>query len=190
MTERERNLQINGLQPWGSRADWDTMKKAKLWGQEFVEKLEADDSPGWGVLIGVPGSGKTHLLCGIANALIDRGVPTIFVYTTALLNALKGTFNGRDNETNEFLEALTEVQVLMLDDLGAEYRTGWSNSILEFVINARYKDREARPTVIATNLSKQALMSQYPRIASRVLERGLSVVHMVTVGDYRLERRT
>lgn len=188
MTEKEKHYKVNGLVKWGPPDQWKTMEKARDWACKFVTDLEEGRIPTWGVLIGGYGCGKTHLMCGMANALVARGIPTVMVYVTSLLNELKGTFNGNGNETNEFLEEITAVKVLMIDDFGTEQRTPWSTSILEHIINSRYKEAEEKPTVISTNKTIQQLKALYPRIASRVMDSDISTVHVIAVGDYRLRK--
>jgi len=123
-------------------------------------------------------------MCGIANRLIESDIPTIYVYSTALMNAIKETFNGM-KDTEEFRQALVEIPVLMLDDLGTENLTEWARSELEYIINTRWAEKEARPIIVSTNLLPNQLRLRHPRIASRIMDTDLSRVNIITVGDYR-----
>ena len=186
MSSHERGLKVNGLKPWSTKKEWDTMRLAQQWACKFVESMEQTGEAGWGLFIGTQGCGKTHLMCGIANRLAELHIPTIMVYATALLNAIKKTFN---ENTDDFMQTMINTKVLMLDDLGTEYLTEWAKAELEYIFNTRWAEREKLPTIISTNLTPQLLRLRYPRIASRIMDRDLSTVNIITLGDYR-QRRT
>jgi len=69
-------------------------------------------------------------------------------------------------EPNEMLEAIDEVDLLILDDLGSEMTTIVTQAALFEIINQRLLSR--KHTVISTNLSPSMLHSDYSeRIVSR-----------------------
>tara|TARA_Y100000310_G_scaffold2377_1_gene3062 strand:+ start:2102 stop:2785 length:684 start_codon:yes stop_codon:yes gene_type:complete len=187
ITSEEQHQRVNGLKRWGTDAQWETMQAAKAWAVQFVKALEKGTIPKWGLLIGVPGCGKTHLLNGITNVLMDMGVQVVSTYVTAMLGELKKMYNGGPNhgKDQEYIDAMGAVSVLIIDDLGAEQTTDWAKSILDDIINSRYKQAQSRPTVISTNLSPKGLEGTYPRIWSRMSDRAISQVHRITLDDYR-----
>ena len=74
--------------------------------------------------------------------------------------------NGPDDAA-AMREILT-CDLLILDDLGAEFATAYSQSVLYQVINDRMTDR--RPTIISTNLDLTAMTKIYnERILSRLI---------------------
>ena len=97
ITSEEQHQRVNGLKRWGTDAQWETMQAAKAWAVQFVKALEKGTIPKWGLLIGVPGCGKTHLLNGITNVLMDMGVQVVSTYVTAMLGELKKMYNGGPN---------------------------------------------------------------------------------------------
>lgn len=147
---------------------------------------------GWVALTGQPGTGKTHLLAATANALIAAGryplyvvAPDFLAYLKAGMSGSGPSGSGHDGADCEarIQQAIT-ADVLLLDDLGAEYATGWAEEQFYRVLNARY-NAEA-PTVIATNLWFDALPA---RVASRLQDRELVRLHIATCDDYRVRER-
>ena len=89
---------------------------------------------------------------------------------TDLLADIRTTFEERsDRSYVDLLDRLAEVDLLHLDDLGAEKTSPWVLEQLYSIINARYEDE--RSTVITTNLFPDALAEQIgERTVSRLEE--------------------
>ena len=104
---------------------------------------------------GGPGRGKTTLAFCIANRLLDDGVEVKAAGVNDLIQRVKGSFSDGENAEAQLKELVKNAELLILDDLGAEYKTEWSTSFIYDVIDARY--RSERPTIITTNLTLQEL---------------------------------
>lgn len=104
------------------------------------------------LLVGGYGTGKTHLAASIANRLMDNGIPVLFDTFSGHLNKLKAEFNGGKSV---YLEQMKSVDMLILDDIGKEKISEWSQSIMFDVINYRYE--HLLPIVLTTNLRNDAL---------------------------------
>ena len=104
------------------------------------------------LLVGSYGSGKTHLAASIANRLMDDGVPVLFDTFGGHLNKLKLEFNGG---RSVYLEQMKTIDMLVLDDIGKEKQSEWSQSIMFDVINYRYE--HMLPMVMTTNLRNESL---------------------------------
>lgn len=133
----------------------------------------ADRPGGWLYLWGKPGAGKTHLAAAIAQAAAAAGTPTLYASAPQQLNFVKDGF--KDHSSNERLDALIAVELLVLDDLGAEQPTEWAAATLFALLDERY--RHDRPTVFTSNLhpdelgrtaTSTSVVSQYARIADRI----------------------
>lgn len=117
---------------------------------------------------GATGLGKTHLSLAIANTVINSGYNVIYTSTPNIISKLeKEHFNNnfRDDETEKHL---IECDLLILDDLGTEFQTNFSNATIYNLINSRimYKN----PTIISTNLSVKEIQSAYSkRLVSRIM---------------------
>lgn len=106
------------------------------------------------LLVGGYGTGKTHLAAAIANKLMDDGIPVLFDTFSGHLNKLKTEFNGG---RSVYLEQMKNVDMLILDDIGKEKISEWSQSIMFDVINFRYE--HLLPIIMTTNLKNDALKS-------------------------------
>lgn len=104
------------------------------------------------LLVGGYGSGKTHLAASIANRLMDNGIPVLFDTFGGHLNKLKAEFNGGNSV---YLEQMKNVDMLVLDDIGKEKISEWSQSILFDIVNYRYE--HLLPIILTTNLTNVSL---------------------------------
>lgn len=115
------------------------------------------------VLIGDTGVGKSHLAYSALKALSDHTKKMgLFINVVDLLAKIKEDFSLEA----EYIRRISEAEWLVLDDLGTEKVTEWSNGILYSILNKRTK------TIITTNLSPQDIMGIYgKRVYSRVFKK-------------------
>ena len=134
-------------------------------------------------LTGQCGRGKTHLALGIGWFWLENEKGTVKYWQVGqLLEEMRQEYsNPPKTEYGELLptsfETAKHVELLILDDLGAEKQTDWAVEKLDALINYRYI--EAKPTVFTTNLSAEQLP---PRVASRLKE---GIVVFLRGEDYR-----
>lgn len=147
----------------------------------------ADRPRDWLLLSGKNGTGKTHLAAAIANQMRTRNRVCLFLTAPALLAYLRSAFDPRRERDNEWMtldqrvQYIRDVPVLVLDDLGAEKATDWTNEQLFILLNDRQVKR--MPTVITTNLRPQDFE---PRMASRLGNRDVvTIAGSFGAGDYR-----
>jgi len=122
------------------------------------------------LLYGETGLGKTFLCNCIAKDILDAGHTVLYVTSPRLFRVIEDFRFNRDALTapEDMLEAVTQVDLLILDDLGAEFSTVVTNAALFDMVNQRLL--EGKSTVISTNLSLLELQAQYSeRIASRFM---------------------
>lgn len=118
------------------------------------------------LFLGGVGLGKTHLTLAIVSEIIEKGYDVIYGSAYNLLSAVeKEHFSKEDGES---YEAMLEADLLVIDDLGTEFTSPYTLSVLYNLINSRLLSK--KPTIINTNLTFPEIEKRYtPRIASRLI---------------------
>jgi DNA replication protein DnaC len=145
-------------------------------------QVYAQRPDGWLGLFGPYGCGKTHLAAAIANELLSQQVPVQFVVVPDLLDHLRSAFAPDSTVSyDQRFDAVKQVPVLVLDDLGTESSTPWAKEKLYQLVNHRYN--EQLPTVFTSNIRVEQLD---PRIASRMHDPALHAqIITIQATDYR-----
>ncbi len=90
-------------------------------------------------LYGTFGSGKTYILSALLNKLAEKNIKSIIIHVPELMRSIKESFN--DSSYKDKMEAIMNVEILLLDDIGAEYLTEWArDEILEPILNYRMEN--------------------------------------------------
>jgi DNA replication protein DnaC len=137
----------------------------------FVRDLDANLDTGRGLwLFGDVGTGKTTLAMVVAKAALEAGRSVAIYSLPRMLNEIRRTYEeGSDASYVQLLDRLAEVDLLHVDDLGAEKSSPWVLEQLYAIVNARYEGE--RSMVITTNLDRRALVDQITeRTVSRLEE--------------------
>ncbi len=119
------------------------------------------------LLLGGTGLGKTHLSLSIANELLAGEYSVIYGSIGNLINKLSAeTFSYSGSTVVN--DSLLGCDLLIIDDLGTEMQTSFSQSCIYNIINTRLMC--GLSTIISTNLSLEELEEKYTaRIASRII---------------------
>jgi DNA replication protein DnaC len=137
--------------------------------RRFVGRIEENLDRGRGVwIMGDIGTGKTMLAMLISKAALDAGRSTAIYSLPRLLNLIRESIEEEEGVVG-FLDRLASVDLLHVDDVGAENRTDWALEQLYSIVNTRYEDE--RSIVVTTNLRPDELAEQIgARTVSRLIE--------------------
>lgn len=137
-------------------------------------KLREDSSPVLQnmLLTGSTGVGKTFFMNCIAGILMEHGIPVLYMRAEDLFRQMSEEMRDRRNSGSLIespMEYFTKIDVLMIDDLGSEFRNSFTDTKLFYIIDKRIEQN--LPTIISTNLDLNGLKEQYTdRTVSRFME--------------------
>jgi DNA replication protein DnaC len=140
--------------------------------RDFVSDIERNLDLGRGFwFYGDVGTGKTSLAMLISKAAVEAGRSVAIYSVPQLLADIKSTYeDGSGSSYLDLFRRLSRVDLLHLDDLGAEKRTEWVLEQLYAIVNERWQ--EQRSIVVTTNLAdREELREQVgARTVSRLSE--------------------
>ena len=151
---------------------------AKSLFRKYMLSLDEQVAQGWGLFIyGPNGVGKTHASTAMLKEISKKGYSTYCI----LADELKVAFidGSRFDADNSIVERVRSVDVLLLEDLGKEYSgngSGFAELCFENLLRKRCRDM--LPTIITTNLSRQAFFERYKQSAASLAQECMIAVEM------------
>jgi DNA replication protein DnaC len=140
--------------------------------RKYVDTLEAQLDAGRGIWFqGDNGTGKTTLAMLISAEALRQGHSVAIYSLPRLLGLLRDTFKeGSETSLVTLCDGLAAVELLHIDDVGAEQSTPWVLEQLYSIVNTRYEDK--RPLVLTTNLKTMDELREQigPRTTSRIID--------------------
>ncbi len=155
--------------------------------QSFIANLDDNLAKGRGLwLFGDTGTGKTTLAMLVSKNALENGNSVAIYSLPKLLARIRRTYDaepGGDSYSTLFSQ-LTSVDLLHIDDFGAEKRSDWVLEQLYALVNERYETK--RSIVLTTNLNIEELEDQ---IGARTVSRLTETCEQVPLfgSDRRLE---
>jgi DNA replication protein DnaC len=126
--------------------------------RRYVRDLSARLAEGRGLwLVGDVGTGKTTLAMIVSKAALEAGHSVAIYSLPRLLNLIRDEV-GQDAGLLDLLDRLASVDLLHIDDLGAQHTTPWRLEQLYSIVDARYQ--ASRAIVATTNLMPDELAQQ------------------------------
>lgn len=114
--------------------------------RRYIDSLDENLAAGKGIwFLGEVGTGKTTLAMLVSKAALERGRSVAIYSMPKLLARIRRTYEGEPgtDSYSQFFERLTSVDLLHIDDLGAERQTEWVIEQLYSIVNERYEAQRA-----------------------------------------------
>jgi DNA replication protein DnaC len=156
--------------------------------RRFSESIDDRLDAGRGLwFMGPVGTGKTTLAMLVSKAAIKAGRSVAIYSLPRLLNEIRETHTMKRSHL-DLIDRLTAVDLLHIDDVGAERTTDWVLEELYSIVNARYED--SRSIVITTNILDRAALCE--QITERTVSRLTEMCDEIPLmgHDHRMERRS
>ena len=182
MNERLAKCSFDNYMPVSPELD-----RAKQVVKRYAENF-SKDNPVNLLLRGKYGTGKSHLAVSAVKVLVRQGKSCLFISVPKLFTKLKSTYNNDSKETEaELLSHLEKMDLLVLDDVGAEKSTeenkeySWAKTKMFEIVDSRI----GKHTIFTTNFEDPELLAMY---GERNFSRMMESTHVVKMNgeNYRL----
>lgn len=149
------------------------LRKAQAYVDGWTDVLERGTCL---IFSGNAGTGKTHLACAIANALIARGASSLFTTVSDAMRAIKRSYDPNSPiSEGQAIHAFVDPKLVIFDEVGGSRGSEHEMQLMFDIINKRYEN--SRPTIILTNLDPTALREHLgERVTDRLREGGGKLV--------------
>ena len=137
----------------------DVNKKEVAIAKDYANKCINNEQENGLIITGNSGVGKTHLAASISNELIEKDKLVLMGRLTSLLDMIKETFKDNSKSENELIELFSNVDMVVIDDLGTEKISSWALDKLYTIIENRNENK--LPIIITTKFDKEGLLHRF-----------------------------
>lgn len=125
----------------------------RLYVRSFSDRLA--DGQGM-LLMGRPGTGKTHIACSVAKDVIRRGYSVRYLSVIEIMRRIKETYQSTSPRTErQVIHDCIEPDLLVLEEVGTQHNTDFERLKMFEVIDGRCN--EDKPSILISNYGKQKL---------------------------------
>lgn len=145
------------------------LARCREYAEEFPQRLEDGRCL---ILIGPPGTGKTHMAAAIAHHVVKaHGLPVLYSTISEAVRKFKDNFTTRERAESEILAMFASPALLVLDEVGMGFGSDTEKMFIFEIINARYQVK--LPTLLAGNIEREQIRTCLgDRVADRLNEGG------------------
>ena len=158
----------NKVDPAFDISPFENMKSVYVECKQFCQNFGKENKNLY--FYGSPGTGKTFMASCIANYLLKEGYTVVYHSAYKLFQFMEDfKFNRIDRDDNlEMFEKIYNCDLLIIDDIGTEFGTSYTCSVLFDILNTRILNEKS--TIISSNLSINNLEKKYTeRVSSRIM---------------------
>ena len=132
------------------------------------------------------GVGKTHLAVAIGNYRKSVGEDVFFAFVPELMDELRSGFSPDSSlNSSRIFDRVKDSSLLILDDLGNEQDTNWSQKTIYHLLVYRHNHR--LPTIITTRTDFTSIAGRSAQ-ASRIQDANIGQILNIQAPDYRMGR--
>lgn len=155
------------------KTETEKQKFAKNLMSQFASNFDFHYEEGTQVLLlGNVGTGKTHLSCAVANQIAEQGYHSVFRSISQVVRSIRDSWGA--GNTEKVMRGYSEIDLLIIDEVGVQAGSDNERNIIFDIINARYSDM--KPTIMISNLDLgefTAMVGQ--RVTSRIQQDGIII---------------
>lgn len=151
-------------------------RKAVMFCKHYAENFESFKEKDKGLLLyGTNGNGKTFTASCVCNHLLDNLHSVLATSFVEMLDKFS-SFND-DGDKGEYRDRLESVELLLIDDMGAERTTEYALETIYRIIDKRYQC--LKPVIITTNLDINDMLTCTDRSLKRIYDRLFEICYTV-----------
>lgn len=141
------------------------LERAKQYVDEFGDTAKETNL----LFAGTTGLGKTHITTAIAKGIIDKGYDVVYDSAQNIIRAFEQERFEKDEYAGDNVSRYFQCDLLIIDDLGTEFRNTFTQSALYNLLNTRIN--AGKSMIVSTNLCTvdEFLKVYEERIASRLI---------------------
>lgn len=173
----------------------DTFIEAYKRSRKYCQILTQVKEKGQGLYFwGNTGVGKTHLMACIANYLLEHGEQVLFTSMIDIASELSKRTSRYNDRTQEFIDKLTSVDFLFIDDLATENYADSHGKETELARHLyrilEQRNRKNKPIIFSSNYSTKELGLQR-NLATKLIDRIVDKCARIEIKgeSYRIKRK-
>ncbi|HCR2003611.1 TPA: DNA replication protein DnaC [Enterobacter cloacae subsp. dissolvens] len=150
----QRTFNRSGIRPLHQNCSFDNYKietngqmNALAAARQYVDEFDGNIASF--IFSGKPGTGKNHLAAAICNELLLRGKSVLIITVADIMSAMKDTFSNRETSEEQLLNDLSNVDLLVIDEIGVQTESRYEKVIINQIVDRRSSSK--RPTGMLTN---------------------------------------